>query len=50
MSVTGMIAMTMQTPSERKAARLLRGPNRRSSARCSGWKTMARITAQNTAP
>ena len=50
MSVIGMIAITMQTSTLRKAARLLRGPKRYSKLRCSGWKTMARITAQKTAP
>ena len=45
-----MMAMTMQTSTLTPAARLLRAPSRRSKARCSGWKTMARITAQNTAP
>ena len=42
--------MTMQISTDRIAARLLPAPNRRSSITCSGWKMIARITAQNTAP
>ena len=45
----GMIAITMQTTTLSAAARLLPLPKRRSNRRWSGWKMMARITAQNTA-
>ena len=49
MTAIGMIAITMQTTTLSAAARLLPLPKRRSNRRWSGWKMMARITAQNTA-
>ena len=46
----GMMAMTMQTSMVSAAARVDPMPKRRSKTTCSGWKMIARITAQKTAP
>ncbi|MNC82566.1 hypothetical protein D3C75_1361310 [compost metagenome] len=50
MMITGRMAITRHISSVRLAARLRRQSRRASRRRCSGAKTMPRITAQNTAP